>query len=48
VVDDTQRLLPLLDAAFVSGVEVPEVFLLAREPKQRPMRASAIPEPVAL
>ena len=48
VVADAQRLLPLLDAAFVSGVDAPEVPLPAREPKPRPMPASVIPEPVTL
>lgn len=45
---DSQRLVPLLDAAFTSGVDAPAVSLPAREPKRRPLPPSVLPEPVTL
>jgi hypothetical protein len=45
---DEQRLVPLLDAAFISGVEAPAVPLPTRHRKVRQLPPSVIPEPVVL
>lgn len=45
---DSQRLVPLLDTVFASGVDAPVVSLPAREPKHRPLPSSVLPEPVTL
>jgi hypothetical protein len=45
---DAQKLAPLVEFAFVSGVDAQEVALPAQERKRRPLPPSVIPEPLVL
>jgi len=45
---DAQKLAPLVESAFVSGIDAQEVALPAQERKQRPLPPSVIPEPLVL
>jgi len=45
---DAARLGPLVEAAFLSGIDAPPVALPAREPRQRPLPPSVISSPLVL
>jgi len=45
---NAQKLAPLVESAFVSGIDAQEVALPAQERKRRPLPPSVIPEPLVL